>query len=65
MTIARKAYGAYGERVGWKNYLGKPMPKFDDLPANIQAGWMAAVQTGYVEVNKAIGGETEVEVDTL
>lgn len=42
--LARKAYTAYGQATGGKNYQGLPMPAFDDLGDTIQHAWKAAVQ---------------------
>jgi hypothetical protein len=36
------AYQAYGESVDWKNYLGLPMPRWDDLPPAIKQAWQDA-----------------------
>lgn len=41
-TWGEIAYEAYGNQVEWKNYLGKPMPNWFELPANIQQAWQAA-----------------------
>lgn len=38
----RIAYTAYGKRTDFKNYLGKPLPPWDELPRNIQKSWIAA-----------------------
>lgn len=32
-------YTAYGDAVGWKNYLGHPMPAWRDLPEPIRNAW--------------------------
>jgi hypothetical protein len=49
-TLARVAYEAYGESVGWKDFQGTEMPKFDDLPEKIKQAWIAAADAvdGYV-----------------
>lgn len=39
---AKLAYEAYGEQMKWKNFLGEPMPTWDDLPLPIKAGWERA-----------------------
>lgn len=39
---ARKAYAAYGDSTGGKNFQGNPMPTFDALPDAIKAAWRAA-----------------------
>ena len=39
---AQVAYDAYGNSTGWVNFLGKPMPKWVDLPAAIQQAWRDA-----------------------
>jgi hypothetical protein len=51
---ARMAYRCYGDSVGWKNHLGKPMPSFNDLPEGIQDAWVSAVQGGYRYVNSQL-----------
>ena len=35
---------AYGEATGGKNYQGRPMPPWDELPEAIRHAWDAAVQ---------------------
>lgn len=32
-------YRAYGNAVEWKNYLGRPMPAWDELPEAIRNAW--------------------------
>jgi hypothetical protein len=39
---AQRAYKAYGDSTGWVNFLGKPMPKWAELPAAIQKAWRDA-----------------------
>jgi hypothetical protein len=39
---AQRAYKAYGDSTGWVNFLGKPMPKWEDLPPAIQQAWRDA-----------------------
>ncbi len=41
--LVQTAYGAYGNSVEWKTLRGKPMPTWDELPANRQTAWTAAV----------------------
>lgn len=38
------AYQAYGESVGWVNFQGDPMPRWDDLPPPIKQGWVCAAE---------------------
>lgn len=40
-TIA--AYKRYGNYVGWKNYAGLPMPRWEDLTEKIQGAWFVAI----------------------
>lgn len=47
MNIARQSYGHYGAVTDFKNFRGEPMPRFDDLPANIQKAWHDAVRHAY------------------
>ena len=44
VELAQHAYDAYGQAVGWLNYRGDPMPKWENLPPAIQAAWRAATQ---------------------
>ena len=39
---ARIAYTAYGRQVGFKNFMGDPMPLFAELPENTRQAWIAA-----------------------
>lgn len=41
--LAKIAYEAYGKSSKGKNYQGKPMPEFDDLPEAIKQHWIAAM----------------------
>jgi len=41
--LAREAYAAYGLSTDNKNYQGKEMPKWAELPPAIQQAWIAAV----------------------
>jgi hypothetical protein len=40
--LAKAAYDAYGDKTGWKNFRGDPMPKWEDLPEAIREAWRAA-----------------------
>ena len=42
-NLARKCYQAYGRKVDFKNYQGKPMPDYYDLPHGIKEAWHAVV----------------------
>lgn len=42
LDLARIAYQAYGDTTGHTNFLGEPMPAFDDLGAVIRAAWTNA-----------------------
>lgn len=47
MTIEEKAragYEKYGDFVGWRNYAGLAMPKWDELPGKIREAWAVAAQ---------------------
>jgi len=35
-------YEAYGDAADWKNYEGKPMPRWVELPQHIRDKWAAA-----------------------
>jgi hypothetical protein len=41
---ARIAYTAYGRVTGFRNFLGEPMPDFDNLPPKIQEAWTNAAR---------------------
>jgi hypothetical protein len=42
--LAKHAYDAYGGAVGWLNYRGDPMPKWEDLPVAIRTAWRISTQ---------------------
>lgn len=42
--LGHTGYDAYGAKADWKNYEGKPMPKWDDLPQHIRDKWAAAAR---------------------
>lgn len=42
LGLAQLAYERYGEQVGWLNYAGLPMPKWNDLGTSIQDAWREA-----------------------
>ena len=52
-TLAQIAYEAYGDTVGWVNYQGLPMPKWNDLPEIIKDAWLAAAKAVVVEIAHA------------
>lgn len=39
---AREGYAAYGQSTGGKNYVGLPMPTWEELPVKIQEAWRVA-----------------------
>lgn len=41
--LARAAYHAYNQHSGWKNFEGKPCPRWEDLPEAVRQHWGAAV----------------------
>jgi len=41
-AIAELLYEAYGDAACWKNYQGKSMPRWGDLPENIRTYWTAS-----------------------
>jgi hypothetical protein len=43
---AQRAYAAYGAVTGRKNFLGDPMPEWDELGDTIQSAWIAAANIG-------------------
>jgi hypothetical protein len=42
IVLGEVGYKAYGDSVGWKNYLGRPMPEWGELPEAIRGAWIAA-----------------------
>lgn len=42
--LAKLGYEAYGRFTDNKNYLGLPMPAWEDLPVSIQRAWKGAAQ---------------------
>jgi hypothetical protein len=43
-ALAKVGYDAYGDAAGWENHIGKPMPKWEDLPEAIRAYWEVAAE---------------------
>lgn len=43
LSSGQRAYMAYGEKVGGKNYQGLPMPAWENLTPLIRDAWEAAV----------------------
>lgn len=41
-ALAERGYMAYGDLAGWRNYLGRPMPRWEELPERTRKYWMAA-----------------------
>lgn len=46
-AMAKEMYTSYGEVTGGLNYLGRPMPKWGELPEKTQDAWEAAASTAY------------------
>jgi hypothetical protein len=42
--LGQIAYEVYGGVTGGLNYLGKPMPEWDDLPEQIRLAWGTTAQ---------------------
>ena len=42
--LGRIGYDAYGDVADWKNYEGKPMPSWNELPEDIRVKWTAAAK---------------------
>ena len=65
LELARVAYDAYGTAVGGLNYLGLPMPPWDDLPTKIADGGVAAADAVARELaaGPAVDGEAEAGTD--
>ena len=51
--LARIAYEAYGVAVDGRNFMGEPMPAWEDLHPVTQQGWFDAAQA----VASAVRGE--------
>lgn len=52
--VGEVAYQAYGDSAKWKNFLGDPMPKWDELPQEIKNHWREASQAAFDYVNHLI-----------
>ena len=50
LNPAAIAYDAYGATTDYKNYLGLPMPEWEDLPETIKKAWWAAAQAVIAEI---------------
>lgn len=42
LAAGQAAYRAYGQVTGWRNFLGDPMPAWENLPDTIRQAWAAA-----------------------
>lgn len=51
LTMAKLAYGAYAQTVGFKAVNGDKLPDFDAMTDLIQAAWVSAVNAivGYLQ----------------
>ena len=49
-NLAQEAYEAYGDEVGWVNYQGIPMPRWEDLTDKVKDGWH------YIDVGRTGAG---------
>lgn len=49
-SLAQVAYAAYGQSTENKNFLGDPMPAWEDLPEAIKSAWVAAAAAVAEEV---------------
>jgi len=43
-SLGQAGYEAYGDHQDWKNYVGHPMPPWDEVRDDIQAAWEHAAQ---------------------
>lgn len=51
-SLAGRGYNAYGSTTDHKNYLGQPMPNWQELPAKQKHAWLTAttsIVAGYIE----------------
>jgi len=37
---ARSVYAAYGQATNFKDFQGQPLPKWEDLPKEVQVSWV-------------------------
>jgi hypothetical protein len=56
-NLAAVGYQAYGEWAGWKNYQGRPMPTWDELPDPQRHAWEAAAWAIARRVNNESAGD--------
>jgi hypothetical protein len=52
-ALAEELYGAYGDQASWRNFLGREMPTWAELPEHIQESWTAVARRAIARV----GGE--------
>ncbi len=57
IIMAKLAYAAYGQTTDFKNFLGNPMPAWDELGDKIQGAWVAAANA----VNNYLMGPTSAD----
>jgi hypothetical protein len=63
LTLAQSAYEAYDKDRGGVNHLGKPNPKWGDLPDGIRHAWQQSVRATLISVR--IEGSRCVNMESL
>jgi hypothetical protein len=52
----RLCYETYGEKQGWKNFLGEPMPSWDNLTERRRISWQFAADAVVTEFIQSLLG---------
>ena len=56
-ALAKIAYTAYGKTTDFKNFMGNPMPLWEELPEKIREAWGNAADSVVVEITQSVEGE--------
>jgi hypothetical protein len=57
LTPGRRGYNAYGNHVGWRDFRGSPIPRWEQLPGIQQDGWEHQAKAILATAARAWSGE--------
>lgn len=61
--LAKTGYAAYGESTGHRNYLGHPMPDWDELTPAVQLAWIVAASAVSIASIAQLAGIAQPSTD--
>lgn len=65
ISVEISLYNAYGDSAGWKNFRGEPMPKWDDLPNEIQENWRAVARFVHEKYTYEASSEKQLKPEVV